>query len=796
MNNRIYHQIRRAIARFRLPHTRSGLGRYIPRHLPAKILLAFFSFYLAVYVGIFGRIPSARALKERQHSAASEVYSADGVLLGRYFIDDRVEIPYEQVPATVINALVATEDARFFSHHGIDPRSCMRVFFKTLLLQNDRSGGGSTISQQLAKNLYPRKHYWLMETPINKIREMVIASRLEGVFSKQEILTLYLNTVHMGGNVYGIERGAQLFFNKPAAGLKTQEAAVLIAMLKASTWYNPRRNPERSKARRNVVLGQMARYGYLSASELQALRETPLGLRSGSGREEQGLLAAHFREMLRKELQEWCNEHEKSGGEAYNLYRDGLKIYTTIDAKMQAAAEEAVYRNMSGLQRKFDAHWSGRDPWGSDDDFLRTEIKRSHRYRVLKEAGVSDEEIRANFRKPVAITLHTYSGAVKRTMTPLDSIGFYQRQLNAGLVSVNPATAEVKAWVGGSNFRASHYDHVLAKRQAGSTFKPILYAAALEEGLEPCSVFENRRVSYNGWSPENADGVYGGQYTMVQALAHSVNTISAQVMDQVGPRKTIRMAEKLGIESDLPKVPSLALGTAEVSLLEMVRAYSTFANRGVNQKPFYLVKIASRKGEVLQEFEKPAPKEALDPMLAETMLAMMSAVINEGSGMKLRTQYGLRMDIAGKTGTTQNQSDGWFIGITPELVTGVWVGGQHPSVRFRTLQLGQGSATALPIWGSYMTEMAYRSPYRFANAAFQPMSAEVESRLACMLAPAVQEQDFLTLVKNEFDTFRESRKERRERRRMERDRKGLEREMRKQWEKLQRSQKKHRGKGW
>ena len=699
------------------------------------LLLLGFIFYMAVYMGAFGDMPSRRELRSKQNNTASEVYSADGVLLGRYYIQDRTNVKYEDISPAAIEALIATEDVRFYEHGGIDYKSLGRVFIKTLLLQNESSGGGSTLSQQLAKNMYPRKDYRYWDMLVNKTREMIIARKIEGVYSKEEVLELYLNTVPMGGNLYGIERAARRFFNTSADSLKTEEAAVLIGMLKATTTYNPRLNLERSRQRRNVVLSQMAKYSFLSEAEADSLKKLPLALRYNYTTHNDGI-APYFREQLRLELDKWASTHFKRNGEPYNLYTDGLKIYTTIDAGMQKHAERAVRQRMALLQQKFDAHWRGRTPWGKDASVLQNAMLRSKRYRKLKEAGMSEEEIRETFRQSASMQLFSWSGNVQKTMTPMDSLAYYQRFLNAGLLSIDPHTGYVRAWVGGINHHVFKYDHVRSRRQVGSTFKPIVYAAALEQGLKPCEYFPNERVTYpdyDDWSPRNANEQYGGEYSMRGALAHSVNTVSAQVIQKAGVDKTVSLAHRMGIRSDIPEVPALALGVADLSLLEMVGAYATFANHGYTVEPVYIEKITDSNGKVIRQHNPDkASRKVLSKDNAAIMLHLLQGVVEEGSAAKLRSEFGLKMDIAGKTGTTQDHADGWFIGITPNLVTGVWVGAESPKVRFRTLALGQGSSTALPIWGDYTRRIAQDPAYvGYYNSKFNPLPANLQARLAC-----------------------------------------------------------------
>lgn len=743
------------------------------------LILLLVGFYFSIYLGFFGHIPSHSELKSKQNSTASEVYSADNVLLGRYYIQDRTNIKFEDISSSAIDALIATEDVRFYNHSGVDIHSLGRVLVKSLLLQNESSGGGSTLSQQLAKNLYPRKDYRFGDMAINKIREFIIARRLETIYSKKEVLELYLNTVPMGGNLFGIERASRRFFNTTADSLKTEEAAVLIGMLKATTSYNPRLDPERSRRRRNVVLAQMAKYNYLSPAAADSLKNLPLKLRYTYETHNDGI-APYFREQLRLELVEWCASQRKKNGDPYNLYTDGLKIYTTIDANMQVHAERAVRQRMSALQKQFDAHWQGRAPWGNDASVLQTAMVRSDRYKKLKESGKSDDEIIKNFRQPIPMNVFSWSGTTKRDMSPRDSLAYYQRFLNTGLLALNPQTGHVKAWVGGINHHVFKYDHVRSKRQVGSTFKPFVYAAALEKGLAPCSFYPNELVTYpayDNWAPRNSNDTYGGEYTMRGALAHSVNTVSAHLIMQAGVDHTVELARRVGIRSDLPKVPALALGVADLSLLEMVSAYATFANDGYKVNPVYITKITDRSGEVIrQQARNENVQRVLSKSNAAIMLHLMRGVVEEGSAGKLRTEYGLTMDIAGKTGTTQNQADGWFIGMTPELVTGVWVGAESPAVRFRTLALGQGSSTALPVWGDFVRRVAKDPAYvGFQKARFQTLPPELLASLNCEsfreAAPEPEQNFFERIVGRvtgravkTFEDWKNQRKSRREER--------------------------------
>jgi len=749
------------------PSTSFALRLFVK--LVLSLIVAGFIFYLAIYLGFFGEVPSKKRLKSLQNNSASEIYTADSVLIGRYFIQDRTNVRYGSISPYVVKALVATEDARFYDHHGVDVRGLFRVIVKSILLQDESSGGGSTLSQQLAKNLFPRKSHRLFSTPINKIREMITAVRLESVYSKEEIIELYLNTVPMGGNIYGIERASRVFFNKRSGELKMEEAAVLVGMLKANTTYNPARYPERSLARRNVVVSQMLKEGYISPAEADSIKLRPLILSYNKNRGGQGI-APYLREYLRKQLLKWAETHLDANEKPYDLYTDGLKIYTTIDSRIQLAAERAVRTQMAKLQRTFDQHWGKQAPWGRNTSVITSAMQQSDRYALLKEAGKSEETIRETFNQKRPMTLFSWAGNKKVTMSPLDSIKYYQKILNTGLISIEPATGKVKAWVGGINHQVFKYDHILSRRQAGSTFKPILYTAALEKGIDPCMMIENKRLTYpefENWSPQNADGNYSGKYSMKGALAYSVNTVSAQLMMQTGISQTISLAHRMGITSEIPTVPSISLGTASLSLLELVGAYTVYANTGRLVKPFSITQIRDREGNVIFQAKEAKSQQVISAGNAATMLEMMKGVVDAGSASRLKTEFGLSMDMAGKTGTTQNQADGWFIGITPKLVTGVWVGAENPLVRFRSLKLGQGANTALPVWATFMKSLVAKSAfssYRYSK--FRPLSSELAARLNCPLfvedviveEPVKKESFFKRIFKKGLGIFKRKKK--------------------------------------
>ncbi len=701
----------------------------------------------AVYAGWFGELPNYAELKDIRNHTASEVYSFDGKLLGRYYIENRTVTTIDKVPSSLLNALVATEDARFYEHQGIDYRSLGRVLVKSVLLQNESSGGGSTLTQQLAKNLFPRQRHGLLTMPVNKIREAFIAHRMENLYAKEEILMLYLNTVPFGGNVYGIEAASRRFFNRSATNLQVEESAVLVGMLKATTAYSPRLYPERAQQRRNVVLGQMNKYQYLSNSAKDSLQVLPLTIDYNFITHNTGL-APYFREKLRHEVQQWLNEHPKEDGSKYNLYTDGLKVYTTIDARLQHHAENAVRKQMTELQETFDKHWEGRRPWGEDETMIRRAMMNSDRYRRGKRAGKSDDEIHVEFTTPALMTLFSWAGETEKTMTPLDSVRYYQMFLNAGFLAMRPENGHIKAWVGGIDHKYFQYDHVTAKRQVGSTFKPVVYAAALESGADPCEYISNERriyTAYKDWSPGNSDGKYDGYYSMQGALTHSVNTVAVDLMMNTGVDRVVDLAHRMGVKNDLPQEPAIALGTADLSLYEMLTVYSTFVNRGMTVKPIYLLGIEDQQGNKIANFNgKPEFKRSLSQQTADVMVQMMKRVVDSGTARRIRYHYGIKNDMIGKTGTTQSHADGWFIGATPKLVAGAWVGGDNRLVRFRNISLGQGANTALPIWANFMKSFTEDATFKkLRTARFPQPSRRTQSALACDFYREEEERGFL-----------------------------------------------------
>jgi penicillin-binding protein 1A len=697
-------------------------------------------FFILMLVVII-ETPSKRQLRKVKNFVASEIYSADSVLLGRYFIEDRTEVPYEEISPAVVDALIATEDIRFYSHEGIDFKSLGRVLVKSILLQDESAGGGSTLTQQLAKNLYPRKDYWVASLLINKLREIITASRLEDIYSKKELINLYLNTVPFSDNAFGIQAAAQRFFSVDAKDLAPEQAAVLIGSLKATHSYNPRLFPKRSQDRRNVVLSLMVRHHKLDSLLADSLKKIPIELHYTRITHHEGL-APYFREFLKAEMIAWCENTLKEDGTPYNLYTDGLKIYTTIDSRMQQHAEQAVARQMKEIQEEFFRHWGKDKPWKGKEEVLDDAIRRSSRYQRLAEEGLSDEEIMKRLQEPVPMKVFSWEGAREEAISPIDSIIHHLQYLNAGFLVMDPANGQVKAWVGGIDHDFYQFDHVKysTKRQVGSIFKPIVYAMAIEQGAQPCDLISAGQETYidkegEKWTPKNMQLDYEVEYTMRGALAYSVNTVAVKMIQLAGVENTIALARNMGITSEIPDVPSISLGSSSVSLLEMATAYGCIANNGVTNYPYYLSKVIDLDGKVFDNF-KPSQsgQRALSPETATLVRQLLQTVVYEGTASRIRWKYGVYSDIAGKTGTTQANADGWFMGFTPNLVMGSWVGADDPRIRFRNTKLGQGSNTALPIAGYFMKALSEDEVFKDLVAErFKPLSAEQMGKLDCDL---------------------------------------------------------------
>ncbi|MFI1744816.1 penicillin-binding protein 1A [Thalassobellus sediminis] len=703
------------------------------------ILSGVLIFLLASW-GVFGEMPDHTVLENPKTNLATEIISSDGKTLGKFYFDDnRTPVSYDDLPEHLVNALIATEDARYRSHSGIDAIGTLRAiaFLST-------RGGASTITQQLAKKLF---HGEGSKNTIGrltqKIKEWIIAIRLERQYTKEEIIAQYFNIYDFLNNADGIRSAARIYFGKEPIDLDLKESAMLVGMFKNSSLYNPRRRPELVKERRNVVLAQMYKYEYITEAVKDSLQKTDLDLNYSPESHREGM-ATYFREYLRGFMKDWIKKNPKPDGTKWNINSDGLKIYTTIDSRMQQYAEDAVQQHMPRLQAEFfNQNTPKRNPTAPFLDLEEEEIdalmnrgmRQSERRRHMKyDLKKSDEEIKASFYKPTKMTVFAWkdgkASEIDTIMKPIDSMRYYKSFLRTGMMSMNPQTGHVKAWVGGINYRHFQYDMVKqGKRQVGSTFKPFVYTAAIDQlHYSPCDELPDTPFCIDAgkygnpeeWCPKNSNGEndYGGTRTLKSALANSVNTITARLIDKVGPQTVVDLAKKLGIESEIPPVPSIALGTPDLSVYEMVGAYSTFANKGVYTKPVMVTSIEDKNGTILYQF-KPETRDVLSVETTYVTLKLMEGVTQSGSGARLRGKgvdayrvdyreiitgypYDFTNPIAGKTGTTQNQSDGWFMGIVPNLVTGVWVGAEDRAAHFKTITYGQGAAMALPIWGVYM----------------------------------------------------------------------------------------------
>ena len=719
----------------------------------SPIIIISLLFYFAS-IGGFGEMPDIEVLENPKTNLASEIFSSDYKTLGKfYFNDNRTPVKFEDLPAHLINALIATEDIRFFSHSGIDFKSTLRAIIK---LGSD--GGGSTITQQLAKQLFTGEGSKnIFERISQKFKEYIISIRLESQFTKNEIISQYLNIYDFNNNADGIRSAARIYFGKEPIDLDINESAMLVGMLKNSSLYNPRpnRNPRGVKNRRNVVLAQMSKYGYINRSLADSLKLQPLNLNYTPESHREGL-ATYFREYLRAYMKSWIEseDNRKPDGSKYNLNTDGLKIYTTINYSMQEMAELAVKEHMPRLQEEFFRQNKSlnksiapfRDLTKNEaKKILKQSMKRSERWRKMKyDLNIDETQIEQSFYKPAKMTIFSWKGEIDTVMTPIDSMKYYKSFLRPGMMSMDPLNGHIKAWVGGMNYKHFQYDMVkLGKRQIGSTFKPFVYAAAINQlKVSPCDTFpdsrfcieKNKYGNLKEWCPKNSGGIYGKTRTLKNSLANSVNTISARLIDRIGPITVIKLVNNLGIEQDINPLPSIALGTPDISVYEMVAAYSAFANKGVYTKPVFIERIEDKNGTVLFEYQ-PITKDVLSEEAAYVTVNLLEGVTKSGSGIRLRTNYSANNPvfkkiitgypyeftnpIAGKTGTTQNQSDGWFIGMVPNLVTGVWVGAEDRSVHFNNIAYGQGASMALPIWGVYMKSIYNDSTLMISKESFE-----------------------------------------------------------------------------
>lgn len=686
-------------------------------------------FFTMLSLGWLGFMPSFEELENPRSNLASEVWSADGEVLGYIGIENRSSLTYSQITdggknMNLVNALVATEDVRFYDHAGIDARSLARVFFKTLVGRHSSSGGGSTITQQLAKNLFPRERKSKLGLIHSKFKEWVVAVKLEHNYSKEEILAMYLNTVDFGSNAYGIETAAHTFFDKSPSELSVDEAAVLVGLLKAPTSYSPVLHPDNSLRRRNVVMSQMNNNEnpatgekYLSDEDYEKLKEKPIDMSHYRPISHNDGSAPYLREYIRNYMKDWCGSHKKSDGTYYDVHKDGLRIYTTIDSRLQKYAEKAVEKHMKEvIQPAFFKELARRkgDPFNNltkeqEEHFLTLAMKASDRYYQMKQDGASESQIKKYFKEEkVPMRVFTWNGPRDTVMTPWDSLVYVKKFLNAGLMSVETGTGYVKAYVGGINYRYFKYDNVMqSRRQVGSTFKPFVYTMALQDlDMNPYTLVPNTEVCIGDWCPRNSSHQREGEMvTLKWALANSINWVSAYLMKAGGangPNMVINIARKMGVTSPIDPVPAISVGAAEITVYEMTGAMATFANQGEYVQPIFITRIEDNKGKVLETFT-PERREAISPRIAWMMIQMMKGVVDSGTGARLRgSQFRLAYPMAGKTGTTQNNSDCWFVGITPKLTTVVWTGGELRSIHFRSMEYGQGARQALPIFGHYM----------------------------------------------------------------------------------------------
>ena len=698
------------------------------------LFILFVIFILSIYFGSLGRVPTNKEVKLFRNMEASEVYSIDNVLLYRFDRENRLNIPFDSIPKHVVEALISSEDSRFYEHSGVDLKSLMRVMVKTVILGDKSSGGGSTISQQLVKNYFPRNSYPFLSTPINKFEEMVAAYKLENHFTKEQIVEFYFNTVPFGDQAFGIESASQRFFSTTTSKLTIEQGAVLVGMLKATYTYNPIKFPEASRDRRDIVLNLMSQENYISEKFKDSVVAIPLITQPKRLTRHQGK-AKYFTEYVRLMMNEWLKNNKKRSGKNYDLYKDGLKIYTTLNYEMQQYAEKAVAKRLKILQYEFDRQWGNEDPWKDTPIVFTNAIKNSNRYKTLKKAGLSEAEILDSLNQPVEMKIFSHDGDRNISMSPLDSIKNSLRFLHASFIAMEPQTGHIKAYVGGIDENYFHYDHVTTKRQVGSSFKPFVFAAAVENGTSPCEMFPNQLIKYpqyEDWEPNNSDHIYGGEFSVWGALAASVNTVTVQIMEKTGLPKIISLAENMGIETELPQVASLSLGTAELSLLEMARSYTTFPNYGKPMHEVSLLKIVDRDGVSLNILPVKETKQVFSDKTGEVMVEMLKRVVSQGIAAPIRYDYQLYGDIGGKTGTSQSQADGWFVGFTSNLVIGSWVGAENPAIHFKTMELGQASHTALPINGEFLRMLNNDVSFKYyLNEEFKKPAKDVLKLFDC-----------------------------------------------------------------
>lgn len=715
----------------------------------------FFSVFFILFLidinifWLFGRSPKIADLMDPSMNVASELYSDDGKLIGKYFVENRTPVDYAALPSSLINAAVATEDVRFYDHHGIDFKSTFGALYSTA--RGDRRGA-STITQQLVKNLFKTRDDYSkgllgyipgVNVLIYKMKEWITSIKIEMFYNKKEIITMYFNTVSFGSNSHGIKTAAATFFSKKPIMLRTEESALLVGLLKAPTYYSPVRRPNNAFERRNVVLDQMAKYGYISESESDSLQRLPLKLAYNPDENIDGN-ASYIRDAVSSYLKAWLKDNE------IDLYEDGLKIYTTINLNMQAYAEEAVADQMKLLQRRFEWHWEGRNPWADANGveipgFIEDAAKQTKRYAALKDKfGGRADSINFYMNLPRRMKVFTWDGVKDTTFSPMDSLRYYKRFLHAGFVSMDPNSGYIKTWVGGISYPFFKYDHVKqSKRQPGSLFKAYVYTAAMDAGMGPCDKMVDRAVTVNyvergqqkSWTPKNANGSFSGsEVSLKHAFAKSINSIAVQLTQVVGWDRVIAYAHKMGITTPLASVPSVSLGSSDVSLYEMVNSYAPLVNGGYSVKPILVTKIVNRKGKVIYE-AKPQTRKIISSLTAFYMLEMLKAGLTEpGATTQALFEYDLfkwGTEFGGKTGTSSNQSDGWFIGVSPGLVSGSWVGAESRAVHFRTTEMGEGCKTALPIYGKFMEKVINDNRFPQYRGKFAKPQGKIPKEYTC-----------------------------------------------------------------
>ena len=703
-------------------------------------MVCFAIFIVLIGFGVFGEIPSFRAIEHPKSNEATEILSEDGKILGTYFVKNRSNVNYSQLSPNVVNALIATEDIRFRSHSGIDFKRTFTIFAYALM---GKKQGGSTITQQLALNLFSeegrQKNY--LKRIIQKFQEWVIAVKLERNYTKEEIITMYLNTVDFGNQAYGIKSAARVYFNTTPDKLTIPQAAVLVGIQRGVTRYSPTKNPERSQSRRNTVMALMVQENYMTQQEFDIAKEKPLNLRFTAANNNDGI-APYFRAVLKSEVRKILEERSiTKNGIPYDLDRDGLKITTTINYDMQVYAEQAQKEYMKILQAQFTRSWKGRNPFKGMEMQIELGVKRSDRYKALKLDGKTDDEITQDFNTPSKLTIFTWKGNIDTLMKPIDSVKYYKLLLRNAMMAMDPKTGYIKAWVGGINFEHFKYDQVkMGTRQVGSTAKPFTYTVAVENGISPCLTVPNVPVTISNpgspdWTPRSS-GTLPGSITLQKALAYSQNYIAAYLMQQVGATAVANEIKKMGITSDVPVVPSIALGSFDASIYDMVGAYGVFANKGAWTQPTYILKIEDKNGIVLYD-SKPVIKVVLNEEVAYVMTRMLRGVVTGGTGYRLIGKYGITAPTGGKTGTTQNNSDGWFMSITPDLVTGVWTGCEDRAFHFTSTRDGEGANSALPIYAGFMKRVYANPNLKISKADFEPPAGGVSIVYDCnqYLAP-------------------------------------------------------------